>query len=90
MELPPAVVEALKQLPLWQLVVAGGVVLGLALAIGRLLFNTVLNGKRPPIMEGLPYVGGLIKFMQVGTQPALVLCGGYGQPRRHEKMTTAM
>lgn len=50
-------------LPLPLLVAAATAVAALALLVGRLLYNTKLvQGKRPPIFEGLPYVGGLIKF----------------------------
>lgn len=65
MELPPAVAEALARVPLWQLGLVVSVVLTAALLVGRVLLNTLLNGKRPPIMEGYPFVGGLIKFAQV-------------------------
>ncbi|KXZ44315.1 hypothetical protein GPECTOR_69g408 [Gonium pectorale] len=44
-----------------QLALASGAVLFLALMVGRLLFNN-LPGKRPPVFEGIPYIGGLIKF----------------------------
>ena len=43
--------------------VAAAVIVG-AFAI-RVIQNT-FNGDRPPIEEGIPFVGGLIKFSKVG------------------------
>ncbi len=42
------------------IVVASAVVL-------RLLFNS-LHGKTPPVFEGVPYIGGLLKFAAVCTK----------------------
>ncbi len=33
--------------------------------LGRFLSNTVGNGQAPPIFEGLPFIGGLLKFTKV-------------------------
>lgn len=49
-----------------QLIAAASAVLALALIVGRVLFNN-LPGKRPPILEGIPYIGGLLKFARVRT-----------------------
>ena len=46
------------------LVALGSAVLILALAVGRVLFN-LLPSKRPPVWEGLPFIGGLLKFTGV-------------------------
>jgi len=32
---------------------------------GRILANAVGNGQTPPIFEGLPFIGGLLKFTRV-------------------------
>lgn len=32
---------------------------------GRYLANTVGNGQTPPVFEGLPFIGGLLKFTKV-------------------------
>ncbi|PNW86578.1 hypothetical protein CHLRE_02g092350v5 [Chlamydomonas reinhardtii] len=64
MDLPPELaVLADKVLSLSPvvLVALGSAVLILALAVGRVLFN-LLPSKRPPVWEGLPFIGGLLKF----------------------------
>ncbi len=62
---PVAFAEGLQALPLPQLIgVVTGAVLLAALTL-RLLSNT-LRGNAPPIDEGIPFVGGLIKFSKVG------------------------
>lgn len=59
-----ALSEGLQALPLLHLIaVATGVVLLAAVAM-RLLTNT-FHGKSPPVEEGIPFVGGLIKFSKV-------------------------
>ena len=64
-----ALSEGLQDLPLPQLIaVATGVVL-LAALVMRVLTNK-FNGKAPPIDEGIPFVGGLIKFSKV----SLIFC----------------
>lgn len=40
-----------------------------ALAVIRILANT-FHGNKPPIFEGIPYVGGLMKFAGVSSKPA--------------------
>lgn len=67
MDLPPELaVLADKVLSLSPvvLVALGSAVLILALAVGRVLFN-LLPSKRPPVWEGLPFIGGLLKFTGV-------------------------
>ena len=50
--------------PVQQLVLA--TILTLACVfLGRILANTVGVGKSPPIFEGMPFVGGLLKFTRV-------------------------
>lgn len=46
--------------PLWALI-GGGIVL---LTVLRVIFNA-LPGSRPPVFEGLPWIGGIQKFMKV-------------------------
>lgn len=46
----------------------------LAILIGRVAQNAV-RGKTPPVFEGLPFVGGLLKFVKVG---CAWLCVGRG------------
>ena len=59
-----ALTEGLQALPLPQLIaVATGVVV-LAALVMRILSNT-FHGKAPPVDEGIPFVGGLIKFSKV-------------------------
>ncbi|KAG2500972.1 hypothetical protein HYH03_000794 [Edaphochlamys debaryana] len=73
------------------LALAGSAVLFLALVVGRLLYTTFPPGKRPPIMEGIPFVGGLIKFAR---GPWKLLEEGYGTcgevftvPVAHKRVT---
>lgn len=53
--------EGLARLPPLQLV-AGATVLLLATALILRLFTNTFTFKHPPVMEGIPFVGGLIKF----------------------------
>lgn len=39
-----------------------------ALAVIRIIANT-FHGNRPPIFEGVPFVGGLMKFAGVSARP---------------------
>ena len=49
------------------LLVASGVTLFVIVAcILRFLQNTLLIGKKPPVFEDIPFVGGLLKFLKVG------------------------
>jgi hypothetical protein len=61
--------DVLQHLPLPALLAAAAVVVGLSLVILRILTNT-FNGKAPPVDEGIPFVGGLIKFSKVRSRPA--------------------
>ena len=56
--------EGLQALPLPLQLAVGVVVLLLTLLVGRVLSNA-LPGKAPPVDEGIPFVGGLIKFSKV-------------------------
>lgn len=61
--------EGLQALPLPALLaVATGVVL-LAAVVMRVLSNN-FPGKAPPVEEGIPFIGGLIKFSKVSCPPA--------------------
>ena len=57
-------IATLSALPLPQLIAVSVVVVLLAAIVARVLSNT-FNGKAPPIDEGIPFVGGLIKFSKV-------------------------
>ena len=56
--------EGLQALPLPLLVASATGVVLLALIALRVLGNT-FHGKAPPVEEGLPFIGGLIKFSKV-------------------------
>lgn len=60
-----ALVEGLAQLPTAHLV-GGAALLFLLTAIALRLFTNTFTFKAPPVMEGIPFVGGLIKFSKVG------------------------
>ena len=48
------------------LLVASGITLFVLVAcILRFLQNTLLIGKKPPVFEDIPFVGGLLKFLKV-------------------------
>lgn len=60
-----AAVAALQALPVVaQVAVALGSTLLLAVCL-RLLKHTVLRGSAPPVEEGIPFIGGLLKFAKV-------------------------
>lgn len=59
--------EGLARLPPLQLV-AGATVLLLATALILRLFTNTFTFKHPPVMEGIPFVGGLIKFSKVSAR----------------------
>ena len=56
--------EGLQGLPPALLAAGAVVVVALALLVHRLVSNT-FPGKAPPVDEGIPFVGGLIKFSKV-------------------------
>ncbi|GFR40145.1 hypothetical protein Agub_g701 [Astrephomene gubernaculifera] len=89
-ELPAELIVLMSNLSITQLVVAGSAVLFLTLVVGRLLFNGI-PGKRPPVFEGIPYVGGLLKFAK---GPWKLLHEGYAKygevftvPVAHKRVT---
>jgi hypothetical protein len=48
------------------LLIVSGVFLAVILAcLLRFLQNTLLIGKKPPVFEDIPFVGGLLKFLKV-------------------------
>lgn len=55
--------EGLGALPPAALYVVGTLVFLLAVALLRFTSNH-LNAKAPPVFEGIPFVGGIIKFVQ--------------------------
>ena len=57
--------EGLAALPVAYLV-AGSVVLLVATLVALRVLTNTLTFKAPPVMEGIPFVGGLIKFSKVG------------------------
>ena len=60
---------ALASLPGWA-VVGVALLACVCLAVaGRVVTNTVLNGSAPPVFEGLPYIGGILKFARVRGRP---------------------
>jgi hypothetical protein len=59
-----ALAEGLQALPLPQLIAMATGVVFLAALVMRILGNK-FHGKAPPIEEGIPFVGGLIKFSKV-------------------------
>lgn len=40
------------------------------LVLGRMIQNNLLVGKKPPILEGIPFIGGLLKFIKVALRTA--------------------
>lgn len=68
----------------------GAVVVGLAALVGRLL-QYAMPGKMPPIFEGIPFIGGLMKFAR---GPWELMTEGYATcgevftvPVAHKRMT---
>lgn len=59
-----SVVQSLQQLPLPALVAVSVLLLVGGLVVLRVLSNT-FHGRAPPVDEGIPFVGGLIKFSKV-------------------------
>lgn len=59
-----AVTEGLQALPLPQLIAVATGVVFLAALVMRILGNK-FQGNAPPVDEGIPFVGGLIKFSKV-------------------------
>jgi hypothetical protein len=67
-----AFTEGLAALPLAALVAVGTSVFLLAVVVLRAAGNH-LNTKAPPVFEGVPFVGGIIKFVQARPSPAAEL-----------------
>ncbi|GAB4822084.1 hypothetical protein N2152v2_009130 [Parachlorella kessleri] len=65
--------EGLAALPVTYLVAGSAVLLVATLVVLRVLSNT-LTFKAPPVMEGIPFVGGLIKFSK---GPLALISEGY-------------
>ncbi len=63
-----AFTEGLAALPLAALVAVGTLVFLLAVVVLRAAGNQ-LNAKAPPVFEGVPFVGGIIKFVQARPSP---------------------
>lgn len=59
----------LSSLPVGQLVALGVFGVIVTLLVGRIVLNS-FPGKCPPVFEGVPFIGGLFKFMQVSSTPA--------------------
>lgn len=70
-----AAVEAMVSSPLALVITAAAAVV--ALAVIRVLANT-FHGSKPPIFEGIPFVGGLMKFAGVSAwcqgKPSMCCC----------------
>ncbi|PSC68351.1 sterol 14 desaturase [Micractinium conductrix] len=82
--------EGLQALPLPLLVASATGVVLLALIALRVLGNT-FHGKAPPVEEGLPFIGGLIKFSK-GPLPLMTeMYAKHGEvftiPLLHKRMT---
>lgn len=60
-----ALSEGLQSLPTGALIGVAIAVVAVAMVAARILTNT-FTGKAPPVDEGIPFVGGLIKFSKVG------------------------
>ncbi len=45
----------------------GAIIVLVSVIVGRLLQNS-LPGNRPPVFEGVPFIGGLMKFVGVSVQ----------------------
>ena len=69
---------ALQAQPLPLLVAGAALLVALALLVHRVLTNA-LPGRAPPVDEGIPFVGGLIKFSKVRGS-WLWLAGSVGAP----------
>lgn len=75
----------LQAVPMPALVAAAVLVVALSLVAARVLANA-LPGKKPPVWEGLPFVGGLQKFVKVRREE---LCGVGGCPPTYFSALTA-
>jgi sterol 14-demethylase len=82
----------LQDLPLTILLPAAFIIVAATVIVGRLLQNSLLNGKRPPVFEGLPIVGGILKF--VVDKPMKLMTDGYAKhgeaftvPVLHKRIT---
>ncbi|MEW5310686.1 MAG: hypothetical protein WDW38_002458 [Sanguina aurantia] len=82
--------DMLLNMPTPYMVLAACVVVSATLILGRLLANA-LPGKQPPILEGIPYIGGLLKFVK---GPMSIMTEGYNQlgevftvPVAHKRIT---
>lgn len=62
MELP----QALAEVPLGVLIALSVVLLFCVLILARVISNTLLRGNAPPVFEGVPFIGGMLKFGKVG------------------------
>ena len=69
--------EGLQALPLPALLAAATGVVLLAAVVMRVLSNN-FPGKAPPVEEGIPFIGGLIKFSKVGSPPAAAAAAAFG------------
>ncbi len=76
--------EGLAQLPMAYLVAGATVLLVVTATVLRVLTNTI-TFKAPPVMEGIPFIGGLIKFSRVGV--ARCACHVMRQPTGRQRRT---
>lgn len=80
------VVEQMMQLPVTTIMLVSGVVLLASYLIATLLAR-LLNPKLPPVVQGLPLVGGIMQFLQV-----LIVNSNnnHGRPNAHTTLTRSL
>ncbi|KAJ9518461.1 hypothetical protein QJQ45_018487, partial [Haematococcus lacustris] len=81
-----------NQLPLYITVPLSLLAVLLTAVLTRILANYLLNGSRPPVFEGVPFVGGLLKFAV--DKPMKLMSDGYAKhgeaftvPVAHKRIT---
>ncbi|KAL6745660.1 sterol 14 desaturase [Haematococcus lacustris] len=81
-----------NQLPLYITVPLSLLVVLLTAVLTRILANYLLNGSRPPVFEGVPFIGGLLKFAV--DKPMKLMSDGYAKhgeaftvPVAHKRIT---
>lgn len=65
--------ESLSSVPLPVLYAGATALFLLAIGIGRLIGNSI-PAKTPPVFEGLPFFGGILKFTSVSEVDGWPLC----------------
>ena len=86
---PETLMGTVSALPPVQLAVLGSLLFVVLAFVGRVTYRN-LPSKRPPILEGVPYIGGLLKFagVRVARRGRCLRCRTNASSRRPRRLAS--